>query len=211
MNTRSPRFWVILCGVIFALMVGASYAAVPLYDLFCKVTGYGGTTQTAAAKPARIKEIDRPIEVRFDTNVAPGLALEFKADETRRIVNLGQTALAFFRVKNVGTEPIEAVATYNVTPHKTGIYFQKLECFCFQPRVFQPGETLELPVVFYVDPELADDLDTKEVEEITLSYTYYAKPDAERAPKTAGKRADLAPSPGRDVARPRLGAPGDAG
>jgi cytochrome c oxidase assembly protein subunit 11 len=103
----------------------------------------------------------------------------------------------FFKVTNKGTRPVQAVATYNVTPEKTGLYFQKLECFCFQPRAFAPGETLELPVVFFVDPRLMEDRETREVQQITLSYTYFADPKAGK-----GELKTAAAEPGRDVARP---------
>ena len=193
---RSQRFWVIASLASFCAMLALAFSAAPLYSMFCKVTGYGGTTRVATTHSRRV--IDRPIEVRFDTNVGPGAPLEFAADKPTRTLKLGETALVFFKVKNIGDEPVQAVATYNVSPYKTGPFFQKLECFCFAPKVFKPGETLELPVVFYVDPRLADDRETKEVEQITLSYTYFIDPKAKPL-KTA--EVETGRGLGRDVAR----------
>lgn len=172
------------CVGLVAAMLGLAFAAVPLYDLFCRMTGFGGTTQVARAAPSTV--LDRRIEVRFDSNTAPGLGLAFKPEARSASVRLGETGLAFYTVTNTTDRPITAVATYNVTPHKTGVFFQKLECFCFEDRVFQPGETIELPVVFYVDPELASSRDTKEVQTITLSYTFFEAVGARRAAQAGG-------------------------
>ncbi|MFZ4069989.1 MAG: cytochrome c oxidase assembly protein [Caulobacterales bacterium] len=162
-----------LLGVAIPLaMFGAAYAAVPLYEMFCQVTGFGGTTQVATRAPSGVSA--KTIEVRFDANHAPGLDVTFEPLQRAATVKLGETGLAFYRFTNISDKPVTAMATYNVTPHKTGIYFQKLQCFCFQEQTFQPGETLELPVVFYVAPELATDKDTEEVQTITLSYTFFA-------------------------------------
>ncbi len=160
-------------------MVGLSFAAVPLYRAFCQATGYGGTTQTAKAAPHRV--LDRTVEITFDTNVANGMPVEFAPTERHQTLKLGETGLAFFRVRNTSNRPVTAVATYNVAPHKIGIYFQKLECFCFQPRVLQPGESVNLPVVYFVDPELASDPETSEVRQVVLSYTYFESADAAAA------------------------------
>jgi cytochrome c oxidase assembly protein subunit 11 len=197
----SARLWVIASLAAFGAMLGLSFAAAPLYGMFCRVTGYGGTTSRAEAAPKRV--LERKVEVRFDTNVAPGVPLEFTADKPKRTLKIGETALVFFRVKNIGDEPIQAVATYNVSPYKVGTYFQKLECFCFEPHVFEPGQSQELPVVFFVDPRIVDDQNTKEVQQITLSYTYFRDPKAkplETADASAG--GDLGRDLGRDVARP---------
>lgn len=170
---RSRTAWA--AGAIAVAMVGASFAAVPLYELFCKVTGYGGTTQVAQKAPSRV--LDRTIEVRFDANHAPGLNVEFKPEQTSTRVRLGETGLAFYTFKNTSDRPITAVATYNVTPHTTGQYFVKMKCFCFQEQTFQPGETADLPVVFFVAPELAENRDTRDVPTITLSYTFFEAKD----------------------------------
>jgi cytochrome c oxidase assembly protein subunit 11 len=172
-----------LLSVAAVAMVGLSFAAVPLYRAFCSATGYGGTTRVAARAA---HTLGRPIEVRFDANVAQDLPVEFAPSQSSEMLRLGQTAVAFFKVHNLSQEPVTAVATYNVAPHKAGPYFNKLECFCFQPRVFAPGETADLAVMFYVDPELAGDPDTREVSQITLSYTYFRSADAAAAALEAG-------------------------
>jgi cytochrome c oxidase assembly protein subunit 11 len=152
-------------------MTGLSFAAVPLYQAFCRVTGYGGTTQTAGAAPSQV--LDRRIEIRFDANTAPDLPVEFAPRQRSETLRIGETGLAFYRVRNLSSEPVIARATYNVTPHAAGPYFAKLECFCFQDRVLAPGEEAELPVVFFVDPEIAADPDTREIGALTLSYTFF--------------------------------------
>jgi cytochrome c oxidase assembly protein subunit 11 len=158
-------------------MVGMSYAAVPLYDLFCKVTGYGGATQVAAKAPDTM--LARTMEVRFDANVAPGLALQFKPQNKSQRAQVGQMSLAFYTVKNLSNQPVTAVATYNVTPHRSGIYFQKLECFCFEDRVFAPGQEMTLPVAFFVSPLIEQERTLRTLDAITLSYTFFAKPTAQ--------------------------------
>jgi cytochrome c oxidase assembly protein subunit 11 len=172
--TKTTRFGLIAAMVPLA-MLGASYAAVPLYQLFCQVTGYGGTTQVATAAASQV--LSRTIQVRFDANVAPGVPWSFKPEKPVVELKLGENGLAFYTVKNESDRPVTAVATYNVTPHKVGPYFQKLECFCFQDRTLQPGESMELPVIFYVDPSLATDRNVDEVTEVTLSYTFFAAGD----------------------------------
>jgi len=190
---RSGRFWALASLGTVAGMLCLSYAAVPLYNLFCKATGYRGTTGVAVARPTTV--LNREIEIRFDTNAAPGVPLEFTADKPTRTLKVGETALVFFHVKNIGAEPIQAVATYNVSPEKVGIYFRKLECFCFEPKVFKPGEAVELPVVFFVDPRLAGDKNTREVQQIALSYTYFIDPKAKPFKTATGGRAAAAGAP----------------
>jgi cytochrome c oxidase assembly protein subunit 11 len=158
-------------------MTGLAFAAVPLYRAFCQLTGYGGTTQEASVAPSVV--LDRRIQVRFDANVAPGTPLEFRPSQISETLNIGQTAVAFYRVRNTSNEPIEAHATFNVTPHIGGAYFNKLECFCFQNRVFAPGEEVDLPVVFFVDPAIVDDPDAGEIGTLTLSYTFFRSVDME--------------------------------
>ena len=193
---RANRRVALIATGVFAGMVGLSFAAAPLYTLFCKVTGYGGTTGRAEAAPTQM--LERQVQVRFDTNVAPGSPLTFAPDERLKTVKLGETGLAFFRVTNPSDKPVTAVATYNVVPELTGRYFKKLECFCFEKRVFQPGETIELPIVFFVDPEMNKDRDLRDVTEITLSYTYF---DA-GAPEVKTVSAEAPGNLGRVVASP---------
>ncbi len=173
--TRNMRLTALIAAGAVAGMVGLSYAAVPLYDLFCKVTGYGGTTQAASQASARV--LDRTIEVHFDTNVAQGLPVRFAAREQNQTLRIGETGLAFFEVENLSDHPVTAVATFNVAPHATGVYFQKLQCFCFQDRVLGPHEKASLPVLYFIDPAIVDDEDTSDISQITLSYTYFASPD----------------------------------
>ncbi len=155
-------------------MVGASFAAVPLYKLFCKVTGYGGTTQRASAAAPRI--LDRTIEVQFDTNVASNLPVRFTPRDPSQTLRIGETGLAFFEVENLSDHPVTAVATFNVAPAVTGVYFQKLQCFCFEPRALAPHEKASLPVLYFIDPAIVDDPDARDTRQITLSYTYFPQP-----------------------------------
>jgi cytochrome c oxidase assembly protein subunit 11 len=152
-------------------MTGLAFAAVPLYDAFCKMTGYGGTTQIAAAAPHVV--LERRMQVRFDSNVAPGLPIEFAPAQRAQSLRIGESGLAFYRVRNMSQSPVTVIATFNVTPHAAGQYFAKLECFCFQDRVLAPGEEAELPVVYFIDPEIVSDPDANEIETVTLSYTYF--------------------------------------
>jgi cytochrome c oxidase assembly protein subunit 11 len=160
-----------IAGAVVAGMTGMAFAAVPIYDAFCKVTGYGGTTQEAAAAPSQI--LNRRIEVRFDANTAPDLPVEFAPKQNAQTLRIGETGLAFYRVRNTSNEAVVARATYNVTPHVAGQYFAKLECFCFTDRVIAPGAEADLPVVFFVDPEIVSDPDTAEIGTLTLSYTFF--------------------------------------
>jgi cytochrome c oxidase assembly protein subunit 11 len=163
-----------------AAMTGLAFAAVPLYQAFCRVTGYGGTTQTATAAPSAM--LDQRIEVRFDANHAPDLPVAFTPVQRAQTLRIGETSVAFYRVRNTSDHPVTAVATFNVTPHAAGQYFAKLECFCFQDRTLAPGEEAELPVVYFVDPELVSDPETKEIGSITLSYTYFRSTSAPSEP-----------------------------
>ena len=172
---------------VAAGMVGMSFASVPLYRLFCAATGFGGTTQRAETAPARIA--GAVITVRFDAQVAPGLDWEFRPLKAEIAVHPGAQAEVFFRAVNRTTAPITAQAVYNVTPAKAGIYFDKLQCFCFTSQTLGPGEAVDMGVSFFVDPDLLTDPSTKEVRSITLSYTMF------RAPETAVPTAAAAPRP----------------
>ena len=164
----------LICAVVFAGMVGAAYAAVPLYRAFCQLTGFDGTVRKADAAPTQV--LERTITIRFDANVR-SLPWEFQPDQVSQEVKIGETGLAFFRVTNNGKTPITGRATYGVTPEQAGPYFQKLECFCFTEQTVQPGATMEFPVVYFVDPLYASDPETKKGEEITLSYTFFPVED----------------------------------
>ncbi len=157
--------------IVVACMVGAAYAAVPLYQIFCKATGYGGTTQRAEANPKGL--IARQMTVRFDTNLSPGIPWTVAAPSpiTGRI---GTVETVNFTAHNSSDKPITGEAVFNVAPDAAGSYFNKIQCFCFTKQTLQPGETVQMPVVFFVDPDLAKDQDLDPLRNITLSYTFYA-------------------------------------
>ena len=152
-------------------MVGAAYAAVPLYQLFCQVTGFGGTTQVAADNPKGV--IAREMTVRFDSNVESGLA--WRVTPAKPITDrIGTVDTVNYIATNTSDKPITGQAIFNVTPEQTGIYFNKIECFCFTEQTLQPGETVEMPIVFFVDPDIDANAELGTIREITLSYTFYA-------------------------------------
>ncbi len=153
------------------VMLGLGFASKPLYDTFCRVTGYGGTTRVAEQMSEVVTE--REIKVRFDANVASNLGWTFKPDEVAMTVKLGQNALAYYTATNDTKYPIVGTASYNVSPIKAAPYFSKLECFCFTEQRLEPGETVTMPVLFFVDPEMENDKRLDEIKTITLSYTFH--------------------------------------
>jgi cytochrome c oxidase assembly protein subunit 11 len=159
------------CGAFVAMMVGVSFAAVPLYSWFCRTTGFGGTTQVAKAAPVQIS--GRTITVRFDSNVAPGLPWSFEPERRTVDVRLGEVVTVYYAVRNESARVTRGQAGYNVTPPRTGAYFEKINCFCFTEQTLQPGEKRDMAVVFYVDPKLAGDAEEDTVSNITLSYTFF--------------------------------------
>ncbi len=169
---------------VAAGMVGMSFAAVPLYRLFCEVTGYGGTTQRAEAGADHV--LEREVVVRFDANTS-GIAWDFRPEAPQVHVKLGETALVNFVAENQGTKPVVGTATFNVQPAAAGIYFNKIECFCFTEQELQPGERIEMPVQFFVAPELAEDRHLKSTRTITLSYTFFPAAGAGQPVAQAGK------------------------
>ena len=175
------RVVAIICGVLFVGMVGAAYAAVPLYKAFCQLTGFNGATRRAATGSDKV--IDRSLVVRFDTNIRD-LPWTFVAEQTSQTVKIGQTGLAYFKVTNNGPTAITGHAVYNVTPEQAGVYFQKLECFCFTDQTIPAGKTIEFPVVYFVDPKFATDFETKGKTDVTLSYTFYPAVPGKAATKT---------------------------
>jgi len=160
-----------VCGLVVALMVGASYAAVPFYNWFCRVTGFNGTTQVASAAPQG-GALTRSIAVRFDSNVN-GLPWSFAPETTEIEIPIGQVTTVYYKVTNRAGHETSGQAAYNVAPLTVGAYFQKINCFCFTDQTLAANETRELPVVFYVDPALATDADNDTLNTITLSYTFY--------------------------------------
>jgi cytochrome c oxidase assembly protein subunit 11 len=166
------------CGAGVALMLGMSYAAVPLYDWFCRVTGFNGTTQVATSAPGSV--LDRKITVRFDANVGPGLPWRFAPDRRAMEVRLGEVVTMDYHVINEAARETYGIAAYNVTPLNTGVFFQKINCFCFSDQRLKAGEKRDMTVVFYVDPAMAKDPDGTDVNTITLSYTFYAQREPQR-------------------------------
>jgi cytochrome c oxidase assembly protein subunit 11 len=169
-----------ICGFVVMLMVGASYAAVPFYNWFCRATGFNGTTQVATSAPSEAP-LARTIAVRFDANVAPGLPWKFEPEQNEIEVRIGEVVTAFYTVTNQAARTTAAQAAYNVAPLTVGAYFQKINCFCFTDQTMAAGEKREMPVVFYVDPALAKDSENDGLKAITLSYTFY--PVRDPAPK----------------------------
>jgi cytochrome c oxidase assembly protein subunit 11 len=176
-ESRRNRFVAICALAIVVGMVGAAYAAVPLYFAFCRATGFAGTTQVALTAPALKGK--RLINVRFDANVAPGLPWSFESETASIQLRTGATATVFFKVHNRVARETAATAVYNVSPEVSGAYFDKISCFCFSEQRLGPNETAELPVVFFLDPKLENDETLNGVQEITLSYTLFAATDAQ--------------------------------
>lgn len=171
---------------LVCVMVGLSFAAVPLYQIFCQVTGYGGTTKRAAAHEGPVS--DQKITVRFNSNISKGLAWRFKPAQQTLDLKLGENKLAFYRATNTSNETLHGTATFNVTPEIAGSYFNKIECFCFTEQTLKPGQTVDMPVSFFIDPEIVKDRDARGIQEITLSYTFF--PVKKTASATGGAKND---------------------
>ena len=175
-----------ICGFVVVFMVGASYAAVPFYDWFCRATGFNGTTQVATSAPSDAP-LARKITVRFDANVGPGLPWKFEPEQNEIEVRIGEVVTVFYTVTNQAARATTGVAAYNVAPLTVGAYFQKINCFCFNEQTMGPGEKREMPVVFYVDPALTKDSENDGLNTITLSYTFYPVRDVAPKPLAAGE------------------------
>jgi cytochrome c oxidase assembly protein subunit 11 len=185
---RGIRRTAAVCVVVLVCMVGAAFAAVPLYRIFCQQTGYDGASRRAKARPSVI--LDKSVTVRFDANVRD-LPWDFAPDQVSQTVKIGETGLAFFHVTNRSDQPITGHAAYNVTPQGTGLYFEKLQCFCFTDQTLQPGQRADFPVVYFVDPRFASDPNTKNTPQITLSYTFFRA--AKAAPAAVGANKTTTP------------------
>src|SRR5580692_634070 len=175
-----------ICGLVVVLMVGASYAAVPFYNWFCRATGFNGTTQVATAAPAGAP-LARKIAIRFDSNVAPGLPWKFQPEQTEIEIKIGEVVTVFYTVTNQSARTTTGQAAYKVEPLTVGAYFEKINCFCFTEQTMAPGEKREMPVVFYVDPSIVKDSDNDGLNTITLSYTFYPVRDPAPKPLAAGE------------------------
>jgi cytochrome c oxidase assembly protein subunit 11 len=177
-KTRAKRRTVVLTLGILAVMAALTVSAVPLYRMFCQVTGFGGTTQTADAAP----EIgDRWITVRFNADTGRGMPWNFRPEQTEVRVRVGEQVLAFYEAQNPTAATITGTATFNVTPQKAGLYFAKIDCFCFTEQVLGPGQRADMPVTFFVDPDMLSDINAREVKTVTLSYTFFLNQDQSKA------------------------------
>jgi cytochrome c oxidase assembly protein subunit 11 len=177
MSRNRRRNAIVVFGLV-GLLAGSTalvVASIPLYRLFCQVTGYGGYTQRADVAPQAVP--GKTVTVRFDANVNSGLHWQFQPEQPEMTLELGETGLAFYRVHNLTNERIVGTATFNVTPFIAGEYFTKIECFCFTEQVLEPGASADLPVTFFVDPKMLDDPETRDIHTITLSYTFYRAED----------------------------------
>lgn len=170
-NIQGPKRTVLQTGGVVVLMASLSWASVPFYDWFCRVTGFGGATNVVYAESDVV--LDQTIKIRFDASLAKDMPWEFKPEVREMEIRIGETGLAFYEAHNPLDVPIAGQAAYNVTPYEAGAFFDKIECFCFTEQVLIPGETMMMPVSFFVDPEIVDDREGKYVHTITLSYTFY--------------------------------------
>jgi cytochrome c oxidase assembly protein subunit 11 len=170
-RTLDPRRTALLLVGIPTFMLGLSFAAVPLYDWFCRVTGYGGTTTVAASDSDVI--LDEMVTVRFDSNTSPNMPWEFRPQVRTMQLRIGETGLMFYEAYNPTDRPVAGTASYNVSPYSAGNFFAKIACFCFELQVLQPGERVEMPVTFFVDPRIVEDIETRNATSITLSYTMH--------------------------------------
>ncbi len=187
MQKGDPRRTAFMLAGVAAVMLSLSFAAVPFYNWFCRVTGFAGTT-SVAEKPSEIV-LDQTVKVRFDASVEAGMPWKFKPEVTEMTVKIGETGLAFYEAYNPTSRPIGGTASYNVTPDSAGGYFTKIACFCFNEQILRPGERVMMPVTFFVDPEIVKDPEGKYVHEITLSYTFH------ETPLTDEQLAELAANP----------------
>ena len=172
-TSRNRTMLATLAVIVFA-MVGLAFASVPLYRLFCQVTGFGGTTQIAVEAPQEVAFSLPPVSVRFDANVNPKLPWQFEPVTKPVSLRPGEEVTVYYRATNLADVPTSGTATFNVTPQKAGPYFMKIECFCFTEQTLQPGESIDMPVSFFLDPDIKRDDNTKDVDEVVLSYTFFA-------------------------------------
>lgn len=183
-SAKNRKTATIVAAVVLG-MVGMSFAAVPAYKAFCQVTGWGGTTQRAEAEADKV--LSRKVTVRFDGTVGLGLPWRFKPQQMSQTLKVGETGLAFYEAENLSDRPVVGRATFNVSPAKAGMYFNKVECFCFTEQLLQPGEKVSMPVTYFIDPKIDQDRNMTEVETITLAYTFFVWEDADIAALDTGQ------------------------
>ncbi|AEG50115.1 Cytochrome c oxidase assembly protein ctaG [Sphingobium chlorophenolicum L-1] len=171
-DRRNRRTMIGMAGVGLA-MLGLGFASVPLYRIFCERTGFGGTTQRASADVQVSEAAGHRMSIRFDSNVTPGMPWQFYPERHTQTVTVGARNLAIFVAKNMSDRPVTGTAIFNVTPTQAGVYFTKIQCFCFTQQTLQPGQQVRMPVIYFVDPKILTDTDNKDTQEITLSYTFY--------------------------------------
>lgn len=169
-RNRRTMIWMAAIGLAMLLL---GFASVPLYRIFCEQTGFGGTTQRAAADVQVREAVGHNISIRFDSNVAPGMPWQFRPEHPTATVTIGARSMAIFIAKNMSDRPVTGSASFNVTPLQAGAYFTKIQCFCFTQQTLRPGEEVRMPVVYYVDPKILKDPDNRDTQQITLSYTFY--------------------------------------
>ena len=198
--SRRRALTALILGGVVCGMVGLAFAAVPLYTLFCQVTGFGGTTQVADAAPAEIGE--RVVTIRFNADIARDLPWHFKPEQREMTVRVGEMAMAVYNAVNQSDRVLVGSSTFNVTPVKAGAYFNKIECFCFEEQTLAPGERADFPVSFFVDPDIVEDRRLDDVTTITLSYTFFARGEGVTEAALTQNATDGAPS---DAAGPRPG------
>ncbi|MFM5916627.1 MAG: cytochrome c oxidase assembly protein [Novosphingobium sp.] len=189
-NLKLNRKVAIYAAVFAAFMLAMGFASVPLYRIFCQVTGFGGTTQRAnAAEAAKVQVAARTISVRFDGNVENGMPWKFGPEQVTQDMRIGERKIAYFTAENTSDHPITGVASFNVEPDLAGLYFKKIQCFCFNQQTLQPHEKVRMPVLYYVDPAILKDPESAATTQITLSYTFHVSAD-----QSAAKAAPVEPA-----------------
>ncbi len=194
-SNKNARVGLVLSGLVVG-MIALSFAAVPLYRIFCQVTGFGGTPQVVAA--GSVDVLERQVTVRFNADTDRSLGWDFQPVQKSVRLKLGEQALAFYQARNLDDKPLVGTAVFNVTPLKAGQYFNKIECFCFTEQRLEPGQSVDMPVSFYVDPRLNDDPSMSDVTTITLSYTFYEAIDPKSTPQATAQLTNSPASASRN-------------
>ncbi len=189
LDHRNRRVGLIALAAALA-MLGLGYASVPLYRMFCEATGFGGTTQRASeAKANSVVVAGKTISIRFDGNVEAGMPWEFGPEQVTQTLRIGARKMAFFKAHNLSPKTVTGIASFNVEPEQAGRYFNKVQCFCFNQQTLKPGQTVDMPVIYYVDPAILDDPEANDIEQITLSYTFHMVADPAPKPLDRAKVA----------------------